>query len=177
VKEVALTFSSRRVAGIAGAATLTLIALAAAGSFAATGRSAVPGCPSSGLVVWLDTEGSAAAGTAYYKLKFTNLSGRKCTLLGYPGVSAIDLRGHQLGSAAGRTPPAGRRVTLGSGRTATALLGIAAAANFRSSACHRVNAAGLRVYPPNQTQAKVVPFPFAACSRRGPVYLNIRAVR
>jgi hypothetical protein len=172
-----MTFSSRRVASIACAAALTVTALAATGSFAATGRSAVPGCASSGLVVWLDTQGNTAAGTSFYKLKFTNLSGHKCTLLGYPGVSAIDLRGHQLGSAAGRTPPAGRRVTLGSGRTARAVLGIAAAANFPSSACHRVNAAGLRVYPPNQTQAKVVPFPFAACSHRGPVYLNIRAVR
>jgi hypothetical protein len=41
-----------------------------------------------------------AAGSIYYHLEFTNLSGRACTLVGYPGVSAINLSGHQLGSAA-----------------------------------------------------------------------------
>jgi hypothetical protein len=40
-----------------------------------------------------------------------------------------------------------------------------------------VTAAGLRVYPPNLTTSKVVPFPFSACSLTGPVYLNVRAVK
>ena len=40
-----------------------------------------------------------------------------------------------------------------------------------------LTAAGLRVYPPNLTTSKVVPFPFSACSLTGPVYLNVRAVK
>ncbi len=45
--------------------------------------------------------------------------------------------------------------------------------NYPRSVCRQVAAAGLRVYPPNETVSKVVPFPFAACSRSGPVYLYV----
>jgi hypothetical protein len=40
-----------------------------------------------------------------------------------------------------------------------------------------VTAAGLRVYPPNQTRARLVPFPFGACSRAGPIYLHVTAAK
>jgi hypothetical protein len=43
--------------------------------------------------------------------------------------------------------------------------------------CHRVTAAGLRIYPPNQTASKVVPFPFSACSHKGPIDLSIAPVK
>jgi hypothetical protein len=133
-------------------------------------------CATGELVVWLDTRGDAAAGSVYYGLKFTNMSGHACTLVGYPGVSAVDLARHQLGSAASRNPSQARSVRLARGATATAVLQIVTAGNFPTSTCHRVKAAGLRVYPPNQTASKVVPFPFDACSRRGPVYLRVAAV-
>jgi hypothetical protein len=68
-----------------------------------TVRSAAPSCKTSGLVVWLDTQGDAAAGSVFYKLKFTNQSGSTCVLRGYPGVSAVNLKSHQLGRAASRT--------------------------------------------------------------------------
>jgi uncharacterized protein DUF4232 len=135
-------------------------------------------CQTSGLVVWLDSRGGAAAGTVYDRLYFTNLSGHVCTLYGYPGVSAIDLRGRQLGSAASRNathPP--RRVTLADGSTATVILQIVTAENFPPSRCHLTTAAGLRVYPPGQRAAKTVPFPFPACSRAGPSYLAVQPVQ
>ena len=69
-----------------------------------------------------------------------------------------------------------RVVTLPKGATAKAVLQITEAGNFPSSACAQTTAAGLRVYPPNQTAAKIVPFPFGACSRSGPVYLHIASV-
>ena len=34
-------------------------------------------------------------------------------------------------------------------------------------------AAGLRVCPPNQAQSRVAPYPFSACSKSGPIYLNL----
>jgi hypothetical protein len=34
----------------------------------------------------------------------------------------------------------------------------------------------LRVYPPGETRSKVVPFPFRACARSGPVYLHVEAL-
>jgi hypothetical protein len=133
-------------------------------------------CATSGLVVWLDTQGDGTAGSIYYKLEFTNLSGHACTLAGYPGVSAVDLGGRQLGSAGSRNTSHVRTVRLANGATATAVLRITEAGNFPNSACHRVGAAGVRVYPPNETASKVVPFPFDACSRTGPVYLSVEAV-
>ncbi len=143
--------------------------------------SAAPGavaasCQTSGLVVWVDTQGNATAGSVYYALKFTNQSGHACTLRGFPGVSAVDLRGHALGSAGGRSPSTVRTVSLANGATASAVLRVAVAGNFPASACHRVAGAGVRVYPPNQTASKVVPLPFEACSRTGPVYLSVKAV-
>ncbi len=153
------------------AATISLAAPAAAAASA-------PGCASTGLVVWLDTQGNGAAGSVYYKLQFTNLSSHACTLRGYPGVSAVDLSGHQLGSAASRdNARKPRLVTLAHGATATAVLRIVEAGNFPSATCHQVTAAGLRVYPPNRATSKVIPFPFAACSRTGPVYLSVRVVQ
>jgi hypothetical protein len=136
-----------------------------------------PHCRTSGLVVWLNTEGDGAAGSTYFKLQFTNLSGARCTLAGYPGVSGVDLRGRQLGSAALRDPVTPvRTVTLAGGATKTATLRIVEAGNFPSSRCHMTTAAGLRVYPPGQRGAKVVPFPFFACSRTGPAYLSVSAL-
>jgi hypothetical protein len=40
-----------------------------------------------------------------------------------------------------------------------------------------VTASGLRVYAPNQSGASFVAYPFAACSRTGPMFLNITAVK
>jgi uncharacterized protein DUF4232 len=153
-----------------GAGATAVAQTRAAGSLSAK-------CATSALVVWLDTRGDSAAGSTFFSLKFTNLSGHECTLVGYPGVSAVDLAGHQLGSAASRNPSTPHLVRLASGASATAVLRIAVAGNYPNSTCRRVKAAGLRVYPPNQTASKVVPFPFEACSRKGPVYLSVAAVK
>ena len=152
----------------ASAAALVPAALAA--------PAAAPQCPISGLVVWLNTQGNAAAGSSYYTLEFTNLSGHSCTLKGYPGVSALGLNGAALGSAASREPSSSAVVTLANGSAATAVLRIVVAQNYPVSKCHAVTAAALRVYPPGQTVAKVVPFPFSACSKAGPQFLTVKAV-
>jgi uncharacterized protein DUF4232 len=156
-----------------------VVACVSAVRLADAAPSAAASCSTPRLVVWLATnDGGGAAGSFFYTLNLTNLSSDTCTLAGYPGVSAVDLRGRQLGSAAGRNPHEPLRVvTLRAGDTASAVLQISQAANFPSGACHRVTAAGLRVYPPNAFKSKVVPIPFPACSRRGPVYLHIERVR
>jgi hypothetical protein len=137
-----------------------------------------PKCATRALVVWLDTRAGGAAGSIYYKLEFTNLSEHRCTLRGFPGVSAIQLTGRQLGTAALRSPRAPvRTASLAHGRTASAVLQIANVENFPKASCRPVTAAGLRVYPPSQRESKIVPFPFRACSRTGPAYLHVEAVR
>lgn len=136
------------------------------------------GCATSGLVVWLNTQADHAAGSSYYKLQLTNLSGHACTMRGFPGVSAVGIAGHQLGRAAARshtgTP---RQVRLPSNGTAVAVVQIVNVQNFPRSVCRPAVAAALRVYPPNQMASKLVPFPFSACSRSGPVYLLVRQVQ
>jgi hypothetical protein len=159
------------------AALVPAAAVAAPSAAAHAGRVATPACATSGLDVWLDTQGNGAAGTIYYNLKFTNLSGSTCTLFGYPGVSGTNLSGTQLGSAATRIGATPHTVTLANGATASALLGIVQGGIFPSSQCGPVTAAGLRVYPPGQTQSRRVPFPFAACSKTGPLYLKIMPVQ
>ncbi len=177
------THNARRItagATVIGALMLApAIALASAGSAGRTDATAVtPLCQTPGLVIWLDTTGNGTAGTTFYKLHFTNLSGRACTLNGFPFLFAVNLTGHQVGPrAVFRTPPSPRLVTLGNGKTATAVLGIVDTGVFTRSACRPVTAAGLRVFPPNQTRSKLVPFPFSTCSRlHGPASLNVGAV-
>ena len=172
----------RLVAGIAAVGTLMAAPAIAMASAAAPARPAAAAqttaCETPGLVIWLDTNGKTTAGTTFFKLHFTNLSGHACTLNGFPFLFAIDLKGHQVGRRAVFQKPAPHLVTIPNGKTATAVLGIVDTGDFPRSVCRPVTAAGLRVFPPNQTRAKTVPFPFSTCSlRHGRASLNIGAVR
>jgi hypothetical protein len=169
-------------------ATLALPPLALFGCLAALGSTtasaagaraaATPACQTSGLVVWMNTTSNGAAGSFYYTLYFTNLSGRTCTLRGYPGVSGVSLSGAQLGAAASRdTGTAVKTATLANGRTASAVLRIVDTGALPTSSCKATNVAGLRVFPPGQTTSKVVPFPFTGCSARGAGYISVQAVK
>jgi Domain of unknown function (DUF4232) len=153
-------------------ALVAVAALLGTSSIGAT----TPSCATSNLVLWAG-DGEGAAGSVYRTLELTNQSGRACVLLGYPGVSAVDLHGHALGAPASRAPGTRSRVTLQNGDTARATLRIAQAANFPAATCKRTAAAGVHVYPPGQTAAKTIPFPFDACALRGPVFLSIGPVR
>lgn len=171
-----LIHTRRAAATLAAACALGLAPAATAGSAASPARTAVAPCPTAGLVVWLNDEaGGGAAGSFYYRLEFTNLSGRTCTLDGYPRVVALDIHGRAVGAAAAREA-AGRvrRVTLGEGQSAGSQLRIVDTGALPS--CGAVTAAGLRVYPPGDSAAKVVPFPFGACSHAGQGNLFVRAV-
>jgi len=159
------------------ATLLTVAALAAAAALAdvPAAVAATPSCQTAGLVVWLDTEGNGTAGTIFYTLNFTNLSGHKCTLRGYPGVSAVNVGGHILGSPASRlTGHAVHTVSLANGHTASATLGLVDTGALPS--CHRTTAAGFRVFPPNQTASRTIPFPFPACSNTGQAFLRIEPI-
>jgi hypothetical protein len=175
LKPFSLTRKERRM-GFRALILLTALVAAASIAGEATAGVATAPCTTAGLVVWLDTAGNSGAGSTFLTLKFTNQSGHACVLTGYPGVSALDLRGHILGSPASRNPSTTRAVRLADGATASAALRIVQAANFPPASCNRRAAAGLRVFPPNQTVSKVVPLPFEACAHTGPVFLNVKAV-
>jgi len=164
---------------MAAAAITCAAALAPAAAFAATGQhvstahATTPRCATKGLDVWLNTSGSSATGHTFYRLNFTNLSGHTCTLFGFPGVSAVTLTGTQLGSPAARSSTTPHTVTLKNGATKHALVDILNTDFIPPPKCHPVTAAGLRVYPPNQTKSRVAPFPFHACAKSGRIYLGI----
>ena len=129
-----------------------------------------PACSTAGLVTWISYD-QGAAGTFYYALNFTNLSGHACTLRGHPGVSAVGLSSAQVGARARWGNPGNaklRTVKLGNAATATAVLAITDVGVFPGKTCRQVMAAGLRVYPPGQSASKVIPYPFSACSTRQP---------
>jgi hypothetical protein len=132
-------------------------------------------CTSSGLKVAVVTgAGGAAAGSTYYPLDFTNVSGRSCTLQGYPGVSFVTgPSGSQIGSAASRNPAvAAALVTLAPGGMAHATLQVVDALNYSASACHPVTAHWLRVFPPSQFSAVQVSFSAMTCSTKLPSNLG-----
>ncbi len=160
------------------AAAVAALLLAGAPAGAATSAAGTPTCQTQGLVVWINTEGNGTAGTIFYTLNFTNLSGHPCLLRGFPGVSAVNLHGGTLGRAASRdSGQTVKTVTLTNGHTAHAVLGLVDIGALSPSMCPPTTAAGLRVFPPNQTSSKVVPFPFPACGRTGgPAFLRIRPV-
>lgn len=172
--------SARPRRAVTALAVLAAAALVTAptGSAARHGRSAsIPACPAGTLVTWIDTNGNGGAGTIVFNLQFTNLSGHRCTVRGYPGVSAANPSGQAIGPGAGRSGTPAHTVTLNDGATATARLGIVEAGNFSPRFCRPATAAGLRVFAPGATLAKFVPFPFAACTRHANLRISPAAPR
>jgi Protein of unknown function (DUF4232) len=174
------TAKTWRRATLAVAVAGASIVATSAASGATTGTAAVtyPSCPTSHLRVWRSAPGDGAAGSFYYELQFSNVSAKPCTLRGYPGVSAVDSSGHQLGSAASHDPMfAPTTIVVRPGRTAHAVLRITDVNVFPPATCKPVRAAGLRVFPPNTSRSAFVPLAFHACSQKGTGYLSVRTVR
>src|ERR1700722_5068290 len=176
-----LSTTTRRVvaiaaAAVAGLAISTAAYAATSSGTAATSAASIPRCTASDLGVWLAVDqGNGTAGTSYYPLEFTNLSHHTCYLYGYPGVSARDRNGHQLGSPGDWGRPRGARiVTPRPSATAHTLLGYHDVLVNPEPACHQVNSAvELRVYPPGQRSATDAAFSFPVCSHRGLIYMSI----
>jgi uncharacterized protein DUF4232 len=167
----------------AAIATVAVAALSAGTPAAAltvpskASASAAP-CTAAGLVIWVpDGLGNGAAGSIYYKLQFTNLSGRACTMSGFPTITAVSLSGQRIGKPAkpepGQKP---RLVKLSKGGSATAQLRIVDAGAITPTACQPTMAAGLSVSPPGQSASRPVPLPFEACAK-GASVLSVRALK
>jgi hypothetical protein len=136
----------------------------------------VPRCTAGDLGVWLAIDqANGTAGTSYYPLEFTNLSRHACYLSGYPGVSALDRNGDQLGSPAGWGSLADARIVdVAPGATAHTILGYHDVAVHTESGCGPVYpAVDLRVYPPGQPSPTDAAATFEACSHAGPVWMSI----
>jgi len=149
---------------------------------------AIPKCTAAlgqhgNVAVWVaDGQGNGAAGTIYYPLEFTNLSGHACSMYGFPGVSAISRGGQQLGSPANWESGGGlgtpRTVIVPPGATVHAILAYHDVAVSTAPGCHPVNTTfELRVYPPDQRGAAIAFFDLEACSHAGPFYLSVGPIK
>jgi Protein of unknown function (DUF4232) len=150
------------------------------GHAAGTGRHASPpahsgspkpvaaACTIADIKVRLDT-GSAgvAAGTSFLPLDFTNSGSSSCLLAGFPEVTiAASQHGRQIGGAATLDRSASAQtLTLAAGQTAHIWLRLVDVANLPTSKCRPVQAAGLRIGLPGQSQLAFVPHPLMACER------------
>jgi len=182
------TSTARRIITLAAAVAAAGLATTSAAVAATSAPSAavmprcaatVDGGPGPGLAVWVAADqGNGAAGTIFYPLEFTNLSGHTCSLYGFPGVSAIDRHGRQLGSPAGWESQTPHTVILAPGATAHAVLAYHNAVVGAAPGCHPVDTAfDLLVYPPDQRTAGHAFFSLTVCSHTGPVYLNVGPIQ
>jgi hypothetical protein len=183
-----LSSTARRIIAVIAAASVTGLIITTA-AFAAsssgtvlaadTAIAAVPACTAGDLGAWVAVDqGNGAAGSVYFPLQFTNLSRHVCAMRGFPGVSAIDRNGHQLGSPANwdRVVPV-RTVVLAPGATAHTILRWSDATVTTAPGCHPVfSAFELRIYPPNQFSATHAAFDLEACSHAGPIYLSVEPI-
>ena len=153
------------------AATSTSTAPASPVPATSSSSAAVTMCATSALKATVNTaKPGAAAGSIYYPLDLTNISGSTCTVFGYPGVSFVTgPSGTLIGRAATRNPvkPA-TTVTLAPGQVAHATLQVAQAGNYDPAQCKPVTAHWLRIFPPGQTAPLYVSFTTKACSARLP---------
>jgi hypothetical protein len=117
--------------------------------------------------------GNGAAGTVYYQLELHNTSDVTCLEVGWPGVSLVAGNGTQIGAAAVRVRHPMAPLTVEPGHVVYATLGVADAANYPADTCHPARAAGVRVYPPNQKAALVVPFKAEGCLNKTVELLRI----
>ena len=133
-------------------------------------------CATSALTISLGPA-NGTAGTTFYPLKFVNKSKTSCTLTGYPGVSAVTSSGKQIGNAAMRVNAKFRTVTLAPGKQQSSSIGIVDTGNFSPSSCAPVTAAGLKIFPPNQSQAVTIKKKFSTCSSTTTNSLTVRPIK
>ena len=110
-----------------------------------------------------------AAGTVYQAVRFTNTSGRTCTLQGFPGVSYVTGdNGAQVGAAAVHHNSKGAAVRVAPGAVASVAVGMVNVRNFDASTCKPTPVRGLRVYPPNETASLFLPISGTGCAADPP---------
>jgi Domain of unknown function (DUF4232) len=142
------------------AALLPTAALASSAGPSAPARVPASTCHSSSTTVWFAEPSNGTAGSSYFDLEFSNVGHSSCTFFGFPGITAIDIHGHQVGLPATRTGPQGAHLTLAPGGTAHVILRVVDAGAVCS---HPVNAVLLKVFPPGQFSSTLVPLATQGC--------------
>lgn len=141
--------------------TAALASSAATNSASAVARPAAT-CTASATRLWYGIPGEGTAGSVYYQIELSNIGHSTCSFFGYPGVSALDIHGHQVGRAA--THGGGRvSATLSPGGTAHFVLRVVDAGAI---CAHPVKASALKVFGPGQFSAQIIGFASEGCPGR-----------
>jgi hypothetical protein len=157
------------MSGGLGGVTRRVAALGAAGLLAAGGvavwgtteaSAATRTCSTGDLYVSVSGK-DAAAGSAYWTLRYTNTSTSSCTLRGYPGVSVLNSAHHQIGSAAKHSGRSYSTVTVKAGHSAVSVI---RTANGPVGGPCLATGSLLRVYPPASTKSVLIPASVQLCS-------------
>ncbi|HYJ68889.1 MAG TPA: DUF4232 domain-containing protein [Nocardioidaceae bacterium] len=165
---------SVRLVALVGAAALTVgltVGSAASGKTTTSQSRLARACTGHQLKVRLGGL-DAAAGSAYQTIRFTNTSGRRCVLKGFPHVSFRGKHGHRIGYPAARTGHP-RRVALRPGWTAKASLQIPNWHNFPRRDCDAKGSPRLRVVPPGTHRKVGFHYPAKTCTtKKGRSYIR-----
>ena len=139
----------------------------------ASGGLARGGSPPRGGRLQPGAGGAARRGDPTGALK--NVSQTPCLLQGFAGLSlTAGPEGAPIGAPADRDPAAPVvPIVLAPGQSGAADFGLAQAANYAN--CTVVEAAGLRVYPPEDYGSLFIPAPLTACSNEDIHLLTLRA--
>jgi hypothetical protein len=158
---IATRLNRRLVTGIGLASAAILLPTAALASTAGAGRPAVAAatCTSAHTRVWYAEPTLVGLGHSEIDFEISNIGRTTCSFRGYPGISALDSHGNQVGLPA--THGGGRvTVTLAPGGTSHVILSIADAHLVCS---HPRHASELKVFPPGQFHAQIVRFASLGC--------------
>ena len=85
--------------------------------------------------------------------------------------------GKQIGSPASRNNAKFQTVTLAPGKQQSASVGIVDTGNFSPSSCAPVTAAGLKIFPPNQSKSVTIKKKFSTCSSTTTTSLQVGPVK
>jgi hypothetical protein len=131
-------------------------------------------CKAAGLTATTDSTGGGAAGSVYMQLLLTNSGSEPCILVGFAGVSlTAGADGAPIGAAAARDTTPATEVLLEPGQAGAATLRYTQARNYPD--CTVVQAAGFRVYPPEDTASLFIAQPRDACANADINLLTIGA--
>lgn len=132
-------------------------------------------CQAANLKATTDSTDGAAAGNVSLKLILTNFGTEPCLLKGFARVSLTTGPGAEpIGASATldySTPVAD--VLLAPGQAGAATLQYSQAGNYPD--CTRTPAAGLRIYPPDETASLFIPEPRDACANPSIALMTVDA--
>lgn len=145
------------------------------GGTSATASGGLARCLSNQLEGSIQPGSGGAAGTVYQKIALKNVSQTPCLLEGFAGVSLTNgPNGDPIGAPADRdTSVPVAPIVLQPGQSGAADFGLHQARNY--TGCTVVDAAGYRVYPPEDYGSLFIAAPSTACANGDIHLLTLRA--